>query len=86
MAARGLSGAVRAPGAPPFLILYAGGETRALQRQAELLAAALRKAEVPVGVTVVPGQSHERIVPTLSRMDRTAGPAILRFIRESRCR
>ncbi len=68
-------------GAPPFLVLYAGGETRALQRQAELLVRALRKAAVPVSVTVVPGQSHERIVPTLSRDDRTAGPAILAFVR-----
>jgi acetyl esterase/lipase len=74
------------PGAPPFLVLYAGGETRALQRQAELLVAALRKAAVPVTVAVVPGQSHERIVLTLSRNDRTAGPALLRFVRETRCR
>ena len=71
--------------APPFLILYAGGETDALQRQSELLATALRDADVPTEVVVVPGKSHERIVPTLSRDDQTAGPAMLRFVRQLDC-
>jgi hypothetical protein len=30
---------------------------------------------------VVPGESHSRIVLTLSRDDKTAGPAILNFVR-----
>ena len=71
--------------APPFLILYAGGETEALQRQSRLLASALRAADVPTEVVVVPGRSHERIVPTLSRDDQTAGPAMLRFVRQLDC-
>ena len=71
--------------APPFLILYAGGETDALQRQSGLLAATLRAADVPTEVVVVPGKSHERIVPTLSRDDQTAGPAMLRFVRQLDC-
>lgn len=73
------------PGAPPFLILYAGGETGALQRQSRLLDGALRGAGVESRVVVVPGQSHTRIVPTLSRDDRTAGPAVVAFVRAQRC-
>lgn len=73
------------PGAPPFLILYAGGETRALQRQSALLDAALTAAGVPSRVVVVPGKSHTRIVPTLSRDDQTAGPAVLAFVRGLDC-
>ncbi|MDX1418887.1 MAG: alpha/beta hydrolase [Rubricoccaceae bacterium] len=71
--------------APPFLILYAGGETEALQRQSQLLDVALREAGVASEVVVVPGKSHERIVPTLSRDDQTAGPAMLRFVRAQGC-
>jgi hypothetical protein len=36
-------------------------------------------------VIVVPGENHERIVLTLSRSDKTAGPAILNFIQTTRC-
>ncbi len=72
--------------APPFLIVYAGGESRALQRQSQLLAAALERARVPTEVVVSPGLSHTRIVPTLSRGDRPAGRAALRFVRGLRCR
>ncbi len=67
-------------GAPPFLILYAGGEKRALQRQARCLEQALGHAGVENTVVVVPGESHARMVLTLSRPDRTAVPAILDFI------
>src|SRR5437867_3432495 len=67
-------------GAPPFLILYAGGESRCLQRQSNLLHEALQQSGVPSELVVVPGQSHCRMVLTLSRPDRTAAPAILRFI------
>lgn len=73
------------PDAPPFLILYAGGETRALQRQSQLLDAALREAGAQSEIVVVPGKSHDRIVPTLSRDDQTAGPAMLRFVRQLEC-
>lgn len=70
---------------PPFLILYAGGEGRALQHQAHVLAGRLTDAGVPNEVVVVPGENHSRIVLTLSRDDKTAGPAILRFIRQADC-
>ena len=68
-------------GAPPFLILYAGGEKAGLQRQAQVLKAALTHAGVENELLVVPGESHSRMVLTLSRDDRTSAPAVLRFIR-----
>ncbi len=71
--------------APPFLLLYAGGETRALQRQSGLLAEALRAVGAQSHVVVVPGRSHTRIVPTLSRGDQTAGPAVVAFVRSLAC-
>ena len=67
--------------APPFLILFAGGESAALRRQSWLLNAQFQQAGVESEVVVVPGLSHERIVPALSRDDQTAGLALLRFIR-----
>ncbi len=67
--------------APPFLILHSGGEKPALKRQAHLLEDALRQQGANVRLTVVPGESHSRIVLTLSRPDKTAGPAILEFVR-----
>lgn len=71
--------------APPFLILYAGGEPPEIQRQSQLLDAALRRADVPSRVVVVPGQSHARILLTLSRDDKTAGPALRAFIGGTPC-
>jgi acetyl esterase/lipase len=71
--------------APPFLIIYAGGEGAGLQRQSYRLREALSGAGVMSTVTVVPGQSHERIVLTLSRSDKVAGPAILDFVHNTAC-
>jgi len=71
--------------APASLVLYAGGESEALKRQAHVLHAAYRAAGAPSELVEVPGEDHSRIVLTLSRDDRTAGPAILRFIRSARC-
>jgi len=68
------------PGAPPFLIIYAGGEKKKLQRQARVLEQALDLARVENSVVVVPGESHSRMVLTLSRPDKPSVPAILEFI------
>jgi acetyl esterase/lipase len=68
------------PGAPPFLIVYAGGETKPLQRQSRLLNDAAIRAGVTTRLLDAPGLSHTRIVPTLSRADRPAGAAILEFL------
>lgn len=67
--------------APPFLILHAGGEKQALQRQAQVLEHALAEAGVEHSRVVVPGESHSRMVLTLSRPDKLSVPAILAFIR-----
>lgn len=67
-------------GSPPFLILYAEGETAALKRQAAHFHDILNAKGVPNRLVGVPGESHSRIVLTLSRADKTAGPAILSFI------
>jgi acetyl esterase/lipase len=74
------------PGAPPFLIMYAGGEKQPLQRQAQRLSEVLTTNSIENKVVVVPGQSHELIVLCLSRPDKTAGPAILNFIRTTKSR
>jgi acetyl esterase/lipase len=73
------------PGAPPFLVIYASAESKALRRQSEWLVEKLRDAEVPVYPVVVPRSSHERIVLALSRGDSNAGRAILNFVKNLRC-
>ena len=67
--------------APPVLLLRAGGEDRPLIRQSELMRDALIRAGARADLVVVPGLSHTRIVPTLSREDRPAGAAVLAFVR-----
>ncbi len=69
--------------APAFLILYAAGESKALQRQSQRLSEVLGKERVPYRLVVVPGQSHERMVLTLSRPDSRSASAILDFIYET---
>lgn len=69
------------PNPPPTLVMYAGGDTPALKRQSQLLAAALTQAGASTRVLEAPGLSHTRIVPTLSRDDRVAGAAILEYLR-----
>ena len=73
-------------GGPPFLILYAEGETAALKRQAAHFHDILDAKRAPNRIVAVPGESHARIVLTLSRSDRTAGPAILDFVGAGRGR
>jgi acetyl esterase/lipase len=72
-----------APGAPPFLILSAERECEGLQRQSQLLHAALRRNNIPSQIVMVPGQNHCRLVLALSRADKPAVEAVLRFIRET---
>lgn len=70
---------------PPFLVVFATGEAAGLRRQSTLFDAALRTAGIPTTRVVVRGSSHERIILELSREDKTAGPAALAFIRETKC-
>ena len=67
------------------LVVYAEGDYPALKRQGALFAAAAEAAGGQAETVVVPGKSHTRIVPTLSRDDQTAGPAVLDFVRGRRC-
>jgi acetyl esterase/lipase len=70
---------------PPFLVVYATGESRGLRRQSTLFHEALGNAGVRAGLVTVKGSSHERIILELSRADKTAGPAILDFLRDTPC-
>lgn len=67
--------------APPSLVLFASGESEALKHQARIFHEALARAGAESRLVEVPSGSHERIVLTLSRNDRVAGPEILAFIR-----
>src|ERR1051326_6979045 len=69
-----------AAGAPPFLVIYPEGESKPLQRQSQLLHQTLREKGVRSELIVVPGEGHCRIVLALSRPDKPAAQAILRFI------
>ena len=69
--------------APTFLILYATGDTKALQRQSQVLHDALTKAGASSRLVPVQGESHSSIVLALSRPDKTAAPAILKFVEAS---
>lgn len=68
--------------APPFLVLYGENEKRSLQRQSRLLHQALSAKGVESRMMEIPGQSHARIVLTLSRPDKVSAPVILKFIKE----
>jgi acetyl esterase/lipase len=67
--------------APAFLVMCAGGESKGLQRQAQVLADALTRAGVDVRRLVVKGESHSRMVLVLTRADKAAAPAVLAFVR-----
>lgn len=67
--------------APPFLILYASGETQALQRQSRLLHAALTAAGANSTLVPIPGESHTRMVLALTHPDKLPVKAILDFVR-----
>jgi acetyl esterase/lipase len=70
---------------PPFLVISASGESRGLRRQSAVLVDALRRAGIDARRVDVRGSSHERIILELSRADKTAGPAILAFVRDTPC-
>ncbi len=70
---------------PPFLIVSATGESAGLRRQSALFHEQLGKAGVPSTLVTVRGSSHARIILELSRDDKTAGPAVLKFLRDTPC-
>ena len=69
--------------APPFLIMYATGESRELQHQSRLLHEALLKAGAKSELLPVPGESHTRIVLALSHPEKVPAPAIVAFVQEA---
>ena len=69
--------------APPFLIMYATGESRALQHQSRLLHEALLKGGVKSELLPVPGESHTRIVLALSHPKKLPAQAIVEFVQGS---
>lgn len=72
---------IASPTAPPFLILYATGETEALQRQSQLLHDALTKAGAASQLVPVQGESHTRVVLVVSHPEKAAARAIVEFVR-----
>ncbi len=70
---------------PPFLVASATGESAGLRRQSALLHEKLVAAGIPSTLVTVKGSSHTRIILELSRADKTAGPAVLAFIRATPC-
>jgi arylformamidase len=72
-------------GDPPFLVVSATGESRGFRRQSALFHEQLERAGVASTFVTVKGSSHTRIILELSRDDKTAGPAVLRFLRETPC-
>ena len=72
-------------GDPPFLVISATGESPGLRRLSSILYEALRTAGIGAELVTVKGSSHERIILELSRGDKTAGPAVLRFVHDTPC-
>lgn len=70
---------------PPFLILYAEGESAALQWQSRHFHEVLMTAGVESQAVTVSGESHSRMVLVLSHPDKVAAPAILSFIFRRPC-
>jgi len=66
--------------APPFLIMYATGESRELQHQSRLLHDALLTAGARSELRPVPGESHTRIVLALSHPKKVPAQAIVGFV------
>jgi acetyl esterase/lipase len=69
--------------APPFLILYASGETKALQRQSQVFHDALAASGANSHLVAIPGESHTRMVLALSHPDKLPAKAILDFVRRA---
>jgi dipeptidyl aminopeptidase/acylaminoacyl peptidase len=66
--------------APPFLILFAEGEYKAMQRQAHAFYDVLNAQKIKATLVEVPGENHERMVLVLSHPRKAAVPAVLDFI------
>ncbi len=72
------------PKAPPFLILYATGESKALQRQSQVLHDALSRSGASSRLVPVPGESHTRMVLALTHPEKLPAKLILDFVRAAK--
>jgi acetyl esterase/lipase len=70
---------------PPVLTMIATGDYPSLQHQNRLADERLRGLGLSKGFVIVPNVNHLRIVLELSRSDHVAGPAILKFLRNTPC-
>jgi acetyl esterase/lipase len=70
---------------PPVLTMIATGDYPSVHHQSRLLDERLRTLGLSEGFVIVPRVNHLRIVLELSRADHVAGPAILKFLRETTC-
>ena len=73
------------PETPPMLILLGTGESPGLQRQSRLLEEARQARGIAGQFVSVPARNHALVVPTLSRDDRVAGPAVVAFVNGLAC-
>jgi acetyl esterase/lipase len=73
------------PDLPPTLILYGSSETPQLKHQSELLFEEMQSVGASVTRIVLPRQTHQTIVMTLSRDDRISVPAILELMQTAPC-
>ena len=71
--------------APPMLVILGTGESVGLKLQSRLLNEARVAAGAPGEFVSVPARSHALVVPTLSRDDKVAGPAVVAFVNGLSC-
>ena len=71
---------------PPVLTMIATDDYPSVHRQSRLADERLRALGLSKGFVIVPKVDHLRIVLELSRSDHVAGPAILKFLRETSAR
>ena len=70
---------------PPFFLAYAEGDPDDLKEQAQRMHNALSDAGVPSRLFELPGEDHLRIILAMSRADKEIVPAMVSFIRNSKC-
>lgn len=71
--------------APPFLIIHAARESKALRRQSALLHHKLLEVGAQSRLVTVPIGNHERMALTLSRDDQVSGAEVLEFVHRTKC-
>jgi acetyl esterase/lipase len=72
-------------GDPPFLSMIADGDYPSVHHQARLADERLARFGLSKGFVIVRNSDHQRVVLEMSRPNRAASTAILKFLRETRC-